>query len=205
MASSTPAGAPQPQLRIIPSPRRRRSSSARLVGDVIEVRVPALMPVAEQRRVAERLRDRILRSIHRVHRAPDLERRAQELNRLLFGGRLEWQAIGFADQRSRWGSCTPDSGTIRIARRAADLPGWVLDYLLVHELAHLLEGNHGPRFWALVGRYPLTERARGYLMAVDQLAGIRGDEDDPEENEVDDEPGPDTLDGYGDRAIAAQG
>jgi predicted metal-dependent hydrolase len=203
MASPTPAGAPQPDLRIIPSARRRRSSSARLIGNVVEVRVPALMPAAEQRRVAERLRDRILRSIQRVRRAPDLERRAQELNRLHFGGRLRWQAIGFAEQRSRWGSCTPDSGTIRIARRAADLPGWVLDYLLVHELAHLVEGNHGPRFWALVDRYPLTERARGYLMAVDHGAGIRDREDD----EVDDlggDPAEGSRGGDPDRAIAAR-
>jgi predicted metal-dependent hydrolase len=195
MASRTRAGAPQPELRIIPSARRRRSSSARLVGNVVEVRVPALMPAAEQRRVAEQLRDRILRSIQRVRRAPDLERRAQELNQTLFAGRLQWRAIGFAEQRSRWGSCTPDSGTIRIARRAADLPAWVLDYLLVHELAHLVEGNHGPRFWALVDRYPLTERARGYLMAVDQGAGILANEDDDEVGDLGEEP---------DQAIAAR-
>jgi len=202
MASPTPTGAPPPELRIIPSARRRRSSAARLVGNVVEVRVPALMPPAEQRRVAERLRDRILRSVGRVHRAPDLERRAHELNSQLFGGRLRWQAIGWAEQRSRWGSCTPDSGTIRIARRAAALPGWVLDYLLVHELAHLVEGNHGPRFWALVDRYPLTERARGYLMAVDHGAGVGsvGTEDDGLADESEREPGGDEPD----RAIAAR-
>lgn len=202
MASSTPTGASRPDLRIIPSARRRRSSSARLVGDVVEVRVPALMPVAEQRRVAERLRDRIVRSIQRTRRVPDLERRAQELNRLLFGGRLRWQAIGFAEQRSRWGSCTPGSGTIRIARRAADLPSWVLDYLLVHELAHLVEGNHGPRFWKLVERYPLTERARGYLMAVDHGAGIeRGDDDLGEGREAGQDG--EQEDGEPDEAVAA--
>jgi predicted metal-dependent hydrolase len=47
----------------------------------------------------------------------------------------------------------------------------VLDYLLVHELAHLEVADHGPRFWELVDRYPLTERARGYLMALDHRAG----------------------------------
>ena len=201
MASLNRTGAPPPELRIIPSARRRRSSAARLVGNVVEVRVPALMPAAEQRRVAERLRDRILRSVGRVRRAPDLERRAQELNSQLFGGRLRWQAIGFAEQRSRWGSCTPDSGTIRIARRAAGLPDWVLDYLLVHELAHLVEGNHGPRFWALVERYPLTERARGYLMAVDHGAGVGTDGDGEDDlTEAESEPGGDEPD----RAIAAR-
>ena len=36
----------------------------------------------------------------------------------------------------------------------------------MHELAHLIEANHGPRFWKVVNRYPRTERARGYLMAI---------------------------------------
>ena len=46
------------------------------------------------------------------------------------------------------------------------MPAWVRDYVVMHELAHLLVAGHGPRFWELVNRYPLTERARGYLMAV---------------------------------------
>lgn len=178
MTAPTGSGDPKPTIKIIPSARRRRTSSARLVGDVVEVRVPAWMPDRERQRVAEHLRDRIVRSIQRVRREPDLDQRARELNRSLFEGRLRWQAVGFAEQRSRWGSCTPSSGTIRIARRATTLPGWVLDYLLVHELAHLVQANHGPAFWALVNRYPLTERARGYLMAVDHLAGVERSDDE---------------------------
>ena len=70
------------------------------------------------------------------------------------------------NQQARFGSCTPSRGTIRISHRLGTMPAFVRDYVLMHELAHLVEGNHGPRFWDLVYSYPRTERARGYLMAV---------------------------------------
>jgi predicted metal-dependent hydrolase len=63
----------------------------------------------------------------------------------------------------RWGSCTPATGRIRISDRLAVVPDLVLDYVLVHELAHLLVSGHPPRFHALVARYPHVDRARGYL------------------------------------------
>ena len=69
------------------------------------------------------------------------------------------------NQTTRWGSCSPHSGTIRLSRALARFPDWVLDYVIVHELAHLRVPGHGPAFWEIVGRYPLTERARGFLIA----------------------------------------
>ena len=70
------------------------------------------------------------------------------------------------NQAKRFGSCAPSRGTIRISRRLTTMPGWVLEYVVMHELAHLEEANHGANFWQLVNQYPLSERARGYLMAV---------------------------------------
>jgi predicted metal-dependent hydrolase len=75
------------------------------------------------------------------------------------------------NQQRRWGSCTPVDGTIRISDRLARFPTWVLDYVIVHELAHLAEPGHGKAFHALVDRYPRAERARGFLMGVDLSAG----------------------------------
>jgi predicted metal-dependent hydrolase len=71
-----------------------------------------------------------------------------------------------SNQNKRVGSCTPSKGTIRISHHVAEMPAFVRDYVIVHELAHLVEPNHSQGFWKLVTRYPRTERARGYLMAV---------------------------------------
>ena len=132
------------------------------------VRAPAEMSDAALQPIIEKLRDRIDR--HKVKRElsdAGLAQRAQALNRAYFDGKLVWQSLVWTtNQDHRWGSCTTTTGAIRISHRLATLPEWVLDYVLVHELAHLLEPNHGPRFWALVQRYPKTERARGYLMAL---------------------------------------
>ena len=102
---------------------------------------------------------------------------AAELNRQYFEGKLRWQEIRYVtNQQHRYGSCTPATGVIRVSpHRVVAMPAWVRDYVLVHELAHLREANHGPRFWKLVNRYPKTERARGYLMAL----GLEGEGDEP--------------------------
>lgn len=65
--------------------------------------------------------------------------------------------------RTRWGSCTPD-GAIRLNWRLVHFPLEIVDYVIAHELAHLNELNHGPRFWATVGElFPDFERARAWL------------------------------------------
>jgi predicted metal-dependent hydrolase len=68
--------------------------------------------------------------------------------------RVERPPIGLMDARTRWGSCTPGQGgrgaSIRLSWRLALAPWPVADYVVAHECAHLLEANHGPRFWALV-------------------------------------------------------
>jgi predicted metal-dependent hydrolase len=165
-------------VRVVASARRRSTVSARLVEGVIELRVPAWMPLAERERWADRMRERIERRVRRAGPTnEDLEQRARVLNRRHFDGRLSWSSITYAEQQRRWGSCSPAARVIRISSRAAALPGWVLDYLLVHELAHLEVAGHGPQFWRLVNRYPLTERARGYLMALDHRVGDPGEPD----------------------------
>ena len=156
-------------VRVIASRRRRRTVAARLRSGVLELMVPATMPQAERAHWAEVMRRRLL---HRAERSRPSDKRllerAQKLNDRHFGGKLRWTSIGFAEMQHQWGSCTFTDGAIRIARRAAALPDWVLDYLLMHELAHLVHSDHGPAFHEVENRYPLSERARGYLLALDR-------------------------------------
>ena len=159
-----------PPIRILATRRRRRTVAARLRAGVLELMVPAGMPVAERERWAEVMRGRIERQIRR--KQPDderLQRRAGALNDRYFGGRLRWRSVGFTDTVSVWGSCTFVAGSIRVATRVAKFPDWVLDYVLMHELAHLVHSDHGPAFHEMVDRYPLAERARGYLLAAQDL------------------------------------
>lgn len=132
------------------------------------VQAPASISEAELQPIIDKLHQRFQK--RRAKESLDdqaLHRRAQELNRQYFEGKLKWKSIRWVtNQNSRVGSCTPINETIRISHRLATMPAFVRDYVIVHELAHLLEANHGPKFWKLVNRYLKTERARGYLMAV---------------------------------------
>ena len=171
---------------VVRSARRKRTVSARLLGSRLEVRIPATMSVGQEREVVERFVQRFqARAKQRNNRdSAALARRAEALNQRYFGGRLRITSIGYVtNQKRRFGSCSVDTGRIRIADRVANLPAWVRDYVLMHELAHLVKPNHSPAFWRLLHRYPLTERARGYLMAI----GIEAlDESDPDEETLGD-------------------
>jgi len=157
-----------------------------MVDGKIVVRLPAGLSKAEEADLMTKLLPRIMKVARKRASAegklPDLKRRAADLNRLHFGGKLKPHEIKWVtNQEKRYGSCTPPTATIRISDRVASLPLWVLDYVLVHELAHLVEANHSARFWKLVAKYPLAERARGYLMAI----GLEGDAGPGDEDVMD--------------------
>lgn len=156
------------EVKIVRSKKRKKTVSARVVENVFVVQAPARMSDGDLQPIIEKLQQRWQR--RRAKESLDdqaLHRRAQELNRQYFEGKLKWKSIRWVtNQNSRVGSCTPTDQTIRISHRLATMPAFVRDYVIVHELAHLLEANHGPNFWQLVNGYPKTERARGYLMAA---------------------------------------
>jgi predicted metal-dependent hydrolase len=150
------------EVSVLRSDRRRKTVSARMVGDVLEVRLPGWMGAADEAKWVEEMRRRFERK--RSTDGIDVDARARELARrydLPDPASVRW----VDNQTSRWGSCTPADGTIRVSSAIAGWPRWVLDFVLVHELAHLLEPTHGPAFQALVARYPKAERATGFLIA----------------------------------------
>lgn len=143
------------------------------------------------RQMVDRLNARAARSRGAGDAA--LERRALELSKAYLDGRAVPARVRWVpEMRTRWASCTPSTGVIRMSQRLRELPDWVQDYVLVHELAHLLVPGHGPRFWSLLARYPRTERARGYLDGVSAAAGLglrddlAADTDDTDRSEIED-------------------
>lgn len=174
----------RPEVVVRRSARRRRTVDARREGNTVIVSVPASMSRAQEEHwVAEMLR-RLERSEQR--RRPgrragddDLAARADRLAREHLdaaGPDGRWprpvSVRWTRPMRTRWASCTPVDGTIRISERLREAPGWVLDHVLVHELAHLRETGHGPAFRALEARYPRSERAIGYLEGLSAGAGL---------------------------------
>ena len=169
-----PTERPAPDVEVRRSARRRRTVSAyREAGRTI-VLLPARMTKAEEAHWVATMVERLDRSDRR-RRPSDVQLlgRAETLSRTYLAGRARPSSVRWVDnQHGRWGSCTPADGTIRLSRRLEGMPGFVVDYVLLHELAHLLAPGHGPDFWTLLEGYPRLERARGYLDGFSTAASL---------------------------------
>ncbi|WP_069739984.1 M48 family metallopeptidase [Streptomyces sp. EN27] len=156
------------------STRRRKSVTAYREGDRTIVLIPARMSQAEERRWVGVMLDK-LAAQESKRRVGDtgLEERAARLSAQYFDGRARPASVRWVtNQNTRWGSCTPAEGSIRLSHRLQGMPEYVVDYVLLHELAHLLVPGHGPDFWRLLEAYPRTERARGFLEGVVAAEGL---------------------------------
>ncbi|MGH3313858.1 MAG: M48 metallopeptidase family protein [Streptomyces sp.] len=150
------------------SSRRRRTVSAYREGDRTIVLIPARMSADEERRWIDVMLDKLAaQESKRMLGDGELAERAARLSQQYLGGRARPATVRWVtNQNTRWGSCTPAESSIRLSHRLRGMPEYVVDYVLLHELAHLLVPGHGPRFWQLLEVYPRTERARGYLEGV---------------------------------------
>lgn len=154
-----------PEIEVRRSARRKRTVSAYHRDGRIVVMIPAHFSRAQEDEYVADMVRKLERSSQRSRRSDEsLERRAAELSEQFLDGRATPTSVRWVtNMTSRWGSCTSADGSIRLSHRLQPYPGWVIDYVLLHELAHLLEANHSKAFWTLVERYPRAERARGFL------------------------------------------
>jgi len=171
------AGARKPVVEVRRSQRRRRTVSAYRDGERVVVLIPDQFSRAEETEWVDKMLARLAAREERVSRSDDeLLERAQRLigrylseyARVAVPASVRW----VTNQSGRWGSCTPADRTIRISHRIQEMPDWVIDYVLLHELAHLVVPSHNSRFWELVARYPKAERARGYLEGIAAATGV---------------------------------
>ena len=156
------------EIQVTRSQRRHRTISARMKNGVMKVSAPTHISEEHLQKIVERFRLKFERKskIAELGRNEDLAKIADKLNRRYFGGRIQVNSIEYAtNQNSRFGSCNYRRKTIRISHRLANMPFWVRDYVIVHEMAHVLEPNHGRNFYNLISAYPLAERSRGFLLA----------------------------------------
>ena len=153
--------------RVIRSARRAKTVQARVVDGVAEIRIPAAMSAAEEGRVVGEMMAKLRKRTSRAQRSDaDLAARAAALNEQLLEGRAAVRSVKWVgNMRTRWGSCTTGTGDIRISDRLRDVPGYVLDAVVVHELVHTFIPSHSSEFWAWADRAPQAERAKGYLEA----------------------------------------
>ncbi|WP_019545137.1 M48 family metallopeptidase [Streptomyces sulphureus] len=197
MSADPPKSASKRAVEVRRSARRRRTVSAYREGDRTVVLIPARMSADEEARwVDTMLRKLAAQESRRMLGDGELAQRAARLSEQYLSGRARPASVRWVtNQNTRWGSCTPAEGSIRLSHRLQGMPEYVVDYVLLHELAHLLVPGHGPQFWELLDVYPRTERARGFLegvAAADRLPYRAGDgasnRGDPEEPAADAEP-----------------
>ena len=153
-----------PNVEVRVSKRRKKTAGAHWEGDRIVVVVPVHLRGVERDEMVESLARRLARHRPHLHASDDhLEQRALALGRRYLDGvapsSIRWSTV----QNKRWGSCTLGTGEIRISERLRVAPDWVLDAVIVHELAHLIEPNHSPRFGELERRYPRRSDADVFL------------------------------------------
>ncbi|KMK72783.1 hypothetical protein ACJ65_09805 [Kocuria rhizophila] len=163
-----------PEIIVQRSSRRTKTVNAHFSGDAVVLAVPqratraqiahwsaTLVPrVVAKRRAAEA-------AARTRHSDEALAQMAERLSRKHLEGRARPTSITWSTrQHTRWGSATPSTGAIRISRRLADAPEWVLETVVLHELVHLLEAHHNDRFWEMARRHPRAHDAAQFLDGV---------------------------------------
>jgi predicted metal-dependent hydrolase len=157
------------EIKIVRSSRRFRTVSARLVKDTLLISAPEALSRGRLEKIVSDFKVKFERKKlkEELDKKQDLVKIAAGINEKYFGNKLKVNLIEYAvDQNSKFGCCNYRTAHIRISHRIGLTPKWVRDYVVLHEMTHLIEPNHSRSFWDIVSRYKLAERARGYLIAL---------------------------------------
>lgn len=157
-------------VRLIASARRRKTISAALRDGMIQLSVPMAMRDEDIVRSARGLIAKVKARQElgqRFQSNPALYERAVHLARVWLNDQVHPNSVVWSDrQTTLWGSCTATTGAIRISTMLRGMPQWVIDGVLVHELAHLKYGGHGQDFQDFTRRYPRMAEADAFLDGV---------------------------------------
>lgn len=168
-------GPPGERLEVRRSSRRKKTISVHREGDTIVVNAPARMSNADVDRYARELIARLQKREKAPKSDVDLLTRALWLRMEFLPEAPEPTAVRWASQETRWGSCSTLERTIRISSQLQRAPQYVVDAIIVHELAHLLRADHGPEFKRLLARYPDNARADAFLAGMAYSKGVPND------------------------------
>lgn len=154
------------------SARRRKSIAVHREGDTIVVNAPMWMSEAEVERHARELVGRLRRRERAPASDTELLTRALWLRMEFLPEAPEPTSVRWTATSSRWGSCTTLDRSIRLAEALRHAPQYVIDAVVVHELAHLLQAHHGPEFRSLIARFPDNARADAFLAGMSFAKGM---------------------------------
>lgn len=168
MDINTPVDQLIKEVKINRSAKRMKTISAKLQDSILYVDAPAHAAHDKLHVIIEKFKRNILKQhlkkhLNNTHNLKDI---AEIFNKKYFSSQLMINSISYSSrQEHKFGWCKYKKGDILISHRLANMPDWVRDYVIVHELAHLIVPNHSKEFHELVMRYPLAERAKGFLIA----------------------------------------
>ena len=162
-----PAGN-EPEVEIRVSQRRRKTVAAYWEGPRIVVLVPQRMAKRDRQAYADELAAKLIANRNKTRPTDaQLHERAMYLSRTFLGGTAVPASVQWSTrQMHRWGSCTATDATIRVSARLQGAPQFVIDAVLVHELAHLLHSDHSPAFYELANKFPRQHDAELFLKGM---------------------------------------
>ena len=157
-----------PIVEIRVSERRRKTVAAYWEGPRIVVLVPQRMAKRDRQAYAEELAAKLIANRNKTRPTDSgLHERAMYLSRTFLASEAVPTSVQWSTRQiHRWGSCTATDGTIRVSARLQGAPQFVIDAVLVHELAHLLHSDHSPAFYERANKFPRQHDAELFLKGM---------------------------------------